>query len=165
GFVFHEVLLHELRDALRRHAVIPGPFRIHKHGRPVAADAQAADFGAVAGVGTGAEVAILDLRLESFPSGLADFRRAAVRAGAKEDVPLIAADADLGGRGPQLFVYFGHGDAPVFSVILSSVTRSRMVRRYLWIIAGRGVSNGLLSQTFRRFRDKFRRMLRRLLRT
>src|SRR5262249_25197954 len=111
------------------------------------------------------EVAILDLRLESFPSGLADFRRAAVRAGAKEDVPLIAADADLGGRGPQLFVYFGHGDAPVFSVILSSVTRSRMVRRYLWIIAGRGVSNGLLSQTFRRFRDKFRRMLRRLLRT
>src|SRR5262249_45117904 len=104
--VLHEMLLDKPRNAVGGHAVIPGSLRIHQHGRPVTADAQAADLGSITGVRAGAEIAILDLCLERFPSGLAHFRRAAVRAGAEKDVPAIAANANFGGGLPQLFIYF-----------------------------------------------------------
>ena len=91
-----EVFLHELGNALGGHAVVPGSFGIDDHGRAVAADAQAADFAAIAGIFAGGEVSVFDLALEHFPCGLAFFGRAARRAGAEKDVPAIGADAYLG---------------------------------------------------------------------
>src|SRR5262249_40896890 len=63
GLALDQVPPHELRDALGAHAGIPRPLGVDDHGRAVAADAQAADLGAVAGALAGGEVVLLDLRL------------------------------------------------------------------------------------------------------
>src|SRR5229473_8309254 len=46
--------------------------------------------------------------LEHFPGRQADLRRAAIGAGAEEDVPAIIANTELGGRGFQLFSLLIH---------------------------------------------------------
>src|SRR5262249_27373957 len=83
---FDEVLLYEPRNLVGGHAVIPRPFGVDEHRRPLAADAQAADLGAVAGPFATAQVLVLDLVLERFPRLQAVFGRAAVGAGAEQDV-------------------------------------------------------------------------------
>src|SRR5262249_32623141 len=92
-FSFNQVLLHELGNAFRRHAVIPGSFGINDHGRAMAADAQATDFGAITGIRTGSESVIFDLLLEHFPGSKPRFRRTAAGPRAKKDMLMIAADA------------------------------------------------------------------------
>src|SRR5687767_1552167 len=73
-FAFHQVFLHEARNAVSGHALIPRSLRIDEHRRPVAADSQTTDLGAVTGR---AQWRLLDLLLEDFPRGHARFRRAA----------------------------------------------------------------------------------------
>ena len=70
------MLLNETRDSLGGHAAIPGSFGIDEHGGAVTANAQAADFGAIASVRARSEVVVLDLLFQGFPGSETDFRRA-----------------------------------------------------------------------------------------
>src|SRR5947209_3976227 len=115
GPPFDEVLLHEAGNAVGGHAAVPGAFRVNDHRRPVAADAQAADLAAVAGARAGAQVLVLQLLLQRLPGGQARLGRAAARAGTQEDVPPVAADAELRGGGPEFVVRFAHRYLPSFS--------------------------------------------------
>ena len=72
----------ELRNAVDGHAVIPCALGINDERRPVTANPQAADLGAVAGILTGGESEFLDLPLERLPRGHTRLRRAAGRSGA-----------------------------------------------------------------------------------
>src|SRR5579859_5529395 len=74
-----EMFLHKARNLLRRHAVIPRSFRIHQHGRPLAADTQAAHLGAVTGVWPGSKTGFFELFFQFFPACLSGFRCAATR--------------------------------------------------------------------------------------
>src|SRR5262249_16114914 len=104
---------------------IPRPFGVDEHRRPLAADAQAADLGAVAGPFATAQVLVLDLVLERFPRLQAVFGRAAVGAGAEQDVAPVRADAELGDRGVGLLVRVVGND---FSFSRpSSIPRTRAV--------------------------------------
>src|SRR5207247_1619722 len=84
-------------------------FRVDDHGRAMAADAQTTHLGAIAGVWAGEQTLVLQRLLESFPGGVAQLGSAAARAGAEEDVALIAADAVLIHRGLEVVVQIGHG--------------------------------------------------------
>src|SRR5581483_12240138 len=98
GFILLEMLLHKARHALGGHAVVPGAFGVDNHGRPVAADPQAAHLRAIAGIRPGGEACVFECLLQRFPGGLALLRRATTWPRAQEDMPLIMADAVLGRR-------------------------------------------------------------------
>ena len=70
------MLLNETRDPVGGHAAVPGSFGIDEHRWAVTANAQAADFGAIASLGPRGEVVVLDLLFQGFPGSEADFRRA-----------------------------------------------------------------------------------------
>ena len=70
------MLLNETRDPISSHAAVPGSFGIDEHGWSVAANTEAADFGAIASLGSRGEVVVLDLLFQGFPGSEADFRRA-----------------------------------------------------------------------------------------
>src|SRR5262245_35613322 len=143
------MFLHEPGDALRAHTVIPRAFGVDYHCRSVTADAQATHLGAIAGVGTRAEIVLLDLLLERLPGRLPILRRATPGAGAEKDVALIGADAVFGGGGTELlFPLVGHGRP-----------RLRFAPGRCWFRAGWLL---IAAVDRRRFRDRFRRVLQRL---
>src|SRR5436190_694148 len=83
---------------------------VDDQGRPVAADAQATDLGAIAGVRPTVQVVVLELLLEHVPGRGPLLGGAAGGAGTQKDVPRVGADAELGGDGGQLLVPVVHGD-------------------------------------------------------
>src|SRR5438876_1548977 len=85
---FDEMLLDEPWDAIRRHAVVPGAFRIHDQDRPLRADAQTLHLRPVAFVRATAhaQVLVFEQRLENGPRGQSGFGCAAVGADAEKDV-------------------------------------------------------------------------------
>src|SRR5438105_775612 len=103
------MLLHELGDALGRHAVVPSSLRIHNHRRALAANAQASDLGTVTSVRPGAEPIFLKERLEGLPCRQACFRSAAIGARAQEHVAVIITDPLLGNDRLQLVMKLAHG--------------------------------------------------------
>jgi hypothetical protein len=104
GLTGDKVFLNKSRDSAGSHAVVPRPFRVDNHRRALAADAQTADFTAVAGVGAASELAVFDLTLEHFPGGRTFLRRAAFRAGAQQNMTSVGADTNLRRCHPQLFL-------------------------------------------------------------
>src|SRR5262245_35656298 len=99
------MLLDETRNAIRGHAVVPRAFGVDEHGGAVAADAQAADLAAVAGVWAGEQTLVLEKLLEGFPGSEPGIGCAALRASAKKHMALIGADAVFVHGGLQFIVH------------------------------------------------------------
>src|SRR5258706_4291823 len=99
-----QVLLDDALQHLRGAVVIPHSLRVYDRYRPLLANPEAVDLGAVDPLGTLEQAEVRQALLEVVPGGQ---RRLAGRAlglglvGAEEDVPAKLADVEVGGDGGQ----------------------------------------------------------------
>ena len=93
-----QVLVDDAVEIGRRAVAIPGAVRVDDGDRARHADAQAVGLGAQHAAGRGLHGRVGESTLQVFPTGERVFARRALAADAKEHVPALAPDAELGQR-------------------------------------------------------------------